>query len=75
MTTRMGRNGPINVGCPAVLVYDVSDGIRPHALAEAIEEQMSIAIRAQPVLMYGLMTLRFEWLRQPTVSRSDSSAS
>jgi len=41
----MGRNGPINVGCPAVLVYDVPDGIRAHALARAIEELCHVATR------------------------------
>ena len=29
MSKRMGRDRPINVGCPAVLVYDVPDGVGP----------------------------------------------
>lgn len=39
------RHGSVDVGNARVLMHDVPHGVRPHATAESIQEQMAVAIR------------------------------
>lgn len=49
VSKRVRRHRAINIRRPNVLAHDVPHRVRPDAGAEAIQKQMPIAIRTQPV--------------------------